>query len=324
MSASPTSRDAPELTEAMLSGTTWRKCRDDGSSISGMIRLRPDQGIDGHSHPNETSWRLVEGVLSLFDENGICSTRFDGVAVRGHGLVLRGPFVLQPELGIVHRLEEIPRHPDGTLVAGIPADRPASLTREHFRRELEEGRWEIGDHTYGTPLVFEPESASLRIGRFTSMAQHVAIALGNHRTDTVSTYPFATLRHIWLFAPSIDDHESRGDVCIGNDVWIGAYAFVGSGVTIGDGAVIGAHAVVTRSVAPYAVVAGNPARLIRYRFAAPVIDALLQIAWWTWPDEKIEAQLPWMLSTDIEAFLARADHGAGQDAAGHDGADGAS
>ena len=92
---------------------------------------------------------------------------------------------------------------------------------------------------------------------------------------------------------------------IGNDVWIGTEAFILSGVTIGDGAVIAARSVVTRDVAPYAVVAGNPARQVRLRFSETVIDALERIRWWDWPITEIQSAWPLLLSSDVEAFVAK-------------------
>jgi hypothetical protein len=106
--------------------------------------------------------------------------------------------------------------------------------------------------------------------------------------------------------PDVADHNTRGDVVIGNDVWIGINAFIGSGLTIGDGAVIGAHAVVTRDVPPYAVAGGNPARVIRHRFAEAQIEALLAIRWWDWPDQVVDRYLPLIMSPDIDAFIAAA------------------
>ena len=96
---------------------------------------------------------------------------------------------------------------------------------------------------------------------------------------------------------------SKGDVVIGNDVWIGRGVVILSGVRVGNGAVIGAGAVVTKDVPPYAIVAGNPARIIRYRFSPEQIEELEQIAWWSWPDKEIERAIPLLLSSDIEAFL---------------------
>jgi len=90
---------------------------------------------------------------------------------------------------------------------------------------------------------------------------------------------------------------------IGNDVWLGWECVVMSGVTIGDGAVVGARSVVTHNVAPYSVVAGVPARHIKWRFDSGQREALLRIAWWDWPDEKVRAHVPALLGEDVQAFI---------------------
>lgn len=163
----------------------------------------------------------------------------------------------------------------------------------------------IGRFTYGTPaLHFGSSGARLRVGQFCSFANDVKIFLGGeHRTDWVTTYPFPQML---ACAEGIAGHPAtKGDVVIGNDVWIGHGATVLSGVTIGDGAVIGAHAVVARDVPPYAIAVGNPARVLRRRFTEAQIAALLEIAWWDWPLERIESEHRDLLSGNIDAFIAR-------------------
>ncbi len=126
--------------------------------------------------------------------------------------------------------------------------------------------YEIGEYTYGKPDVLaHDKNTRLKIGRFCSIARDVTIQLGGeHHTNWVTTYPFGD------FFSQINRKEnyakSKGDVTIGNDVWIGHGAMILSGVTIGSGAVVAANAVVTKDVAPYAIVGGNPAKVIRYRF----------------------------------------------------------
>lgn len=97
-----------------------------------------------------------------------------------------------------------------------------------------------------------------------------------------------------------------GPIVVGNDVWVGRGAVVHAGVTIGDGAVVGARAVVTGDVRPYAVVAGDPARERRRRFADEQVEALLRVAWWSWPDERIRAHAQLLCASDVDAFLAAA------------------
>lgn len=124
---------------------------------------------------------------------------------------------------------------------------------------------------------------------------------GEHRHDWVTTYPFSAL---WDQARSIPGHpRSKGDVIIGHDVWIGYGATILSGVNIGNGAVVGAKAVVTKDVPPYAIVAGNPARIVKFRFTPRQINRLLAIAWWDWPEGEIIAALPLLLHTDIDLFI---------------------
>ena len=128
------------------------------------------------------------------------------------------------------------------------------------------------------------------------------IFLGSeHRIDWVSTYPFP---FFWSEAKSITGHPStKGDVVIGNDVWIGFGATILSGVTIGDGAAIGACSVVTRDVPPYAIAAGNPVQVIRYRFDEETIQKLLQIKWWDWSEEKVTENIHLICSDSIGAFV---------------------
>ncbi|MCB5944458.1 CatB-related O-acetyltransferase [Acidocella sp. KAb 2-4] len=165
--------------------------------------------------------------------------------------------------------------------------------------------WEIGDHSYGVPeLIDAAPETKLKIGRFTSIAVGVKIVFQNHRTDLVTTYPFTALRHRWQSAAALcDDHVGKGDIVIGNDVWIGTDALITPGITIGNGAVIGAKSVVTKDVPAYAVVAGVPARLIRFRFSPALIADLEEVRWWDLPDAAIDELLPLIMSTDIEALI---------------------
>jgi len=172
-------------------------------------------------------------------------------------------------------------------------------------KDLLGARYEIGDHTYGKPrVVSRGERASLRIGKYCSISTHVVIFLGSeHRTDWISTYPFPLL---WETAKSISGHPySKGDVVIGSDVWIGYNVTILSGVTIGDGAVIGTGSVVSGDVPPYAIVAGNPAQIIRYRFDGETIRKLLKIKWWDWSDEKVKENVDLICSDSIDEFVKK-------------------
>lgn len=177
---------------------------------------------------------------------------------------------------------------------------PKNLTRVHLAAAANRFGYVIGDHTYGAPkLRFPSHEARLSIGRFCSFADGVEIFLGgNHRMDFVTTYPFGALKSLWPETGDLPDPATgRGGVTIGHDVWVGSGVLILSGVTIGTGAVIGARAVVTRDVAPYAVVAGNPAREIRRRFSQGIVAQLMDTRWWDLPEESV-SKLARVLQSD--------------------------
>lgn len=164
-------------------------------------------------------------------------------------------------------------------------------------------QYEIGDWTYGTPIVLSwGEGSTLKIGKYCSISDGVIILLGGeHRVDWVTTFPFNV---IFPGAKKFTGHpKSKGNVIIHNDVWIGREALILSGVEVGNGAVIGARSVVTKNVAAYSIVAGNPAKHIRYRFNEEIIRKLEKIAWWDWPVVKIEEAWPLLLSSNIDNLL---------------------
>ncbi len=123
------------------------------------------------------------------------------------------------------------------------------------------------------------------IGNFCSIARHTAIQEHNHDIKKVTTY-YIQQR---VFGEKIGiDAVSKGPVIIGNDVWIGTQSVILTGVTIGDGAIIAANSVVTENVAPYSIVGGTPAKVIKKRFSDEIIEKLLEIQWWNWDIEKIK------------------------------------
>ena len=167
----------------------------------------------------------------------------------------------------------------------------------------------MGAYSYGKPKIRFPESGhGLTIGRYCSIADKVEILLGgDHRLDWASTYPFAAMDGLWPeAAPPEAYHASRGAVTIGHDVWLGSGCVILSGVTIGHGAVVAARAVVTRDVPPFAVVAGNPARVVRRRFDEATVAALLDAAWWDLPHESVSRLVPLLSSGRIADLVAAA------------------
>lgn len=158
----------------------------------------------------------------------------------------------------------------------------------------------IGSHSYvGTHSHLQYAT----IGSFVSIGPEVRVGLGTHPVHLVSTYPSFYASRASAAVPmarsvAIREYEQ---VVIGSDVWIGARAMVVDGVKIGNGAVIAAGAVVTKDVSPYAIVGGVPAKLIRFRFPPGVIEDLLSIAWWTWPEELIRQRAEDF--ADVQKFL---------------------
>jgi virginiamycin A acetyltransferase len=175
----------------------------------------------------------------------------------------------------------------------------------------------VGDYTYyddfDRPENFERNvlyhfdfvGDRLIIGKFCAIASDVKFIMngGNHRTDWFTNYPFPVFGQGWEHAmPSEWPH--KGDTVIGNDVWIGYGATLMPGVQVGDGAIIATRSVVTKAVPPYAVVGGNPAQILRYRFDPETIAALLEIQWWHWDIEKITRHLTAICGSDLAALRA--------------------
>jgi acetyltransferase-like isoleucine patch superfamily enzyme len=182
----------------------------------------------------------------------------------------------------------------------------AHLSGKFFTRDYRAmAQYSIGEYTYGMPRILFPEpGCNLIIGRFCSIAPEVEILLGGeHSLDWITTYPFYD---IFPEAPPMAGRpRSKGDVKIGSDVWIGRGALILSGVEIGHGAVIGARSVCTRSIPPYAVCAGNPARVVRFRQSPEQIEALLEIQWWNWEISRIREALPLLVSSNLETFIKK-------------------
>jgi len=208
-----------------------------------------------------------------------------------------------------------PQSPDPSALHPIP-----EFPRVMFVRNLPElpANVEIGEYTYyddpDGPEAFRRNvlyhyeflGDRLVIGRFTAMAAGTKFIMngGNHRLTGVSTYPFSIFagwRGLW---EGELDFPSRGDTVVGNDVWIGYDALLMPGVRIGDGAVVAARSVVTSDVPPYAIVGGNPARVIRRRYDDTTVTKMLKIAWWDWPVDAITKAIPLISQTDVDALEA--------------------
>lgn len=157
---------------------------------------------------------------------------------------------------------------------------------------------ELGKHTYigGNSNI----TARVNYGNFTAIAPYVQM---HNLPQHASAYdhrvvPNFALSKLGEFPVPL---ATEKPITIGNDVWIGQGAILLNGVTIGDGAIIGSYAVVVKDIEPYAVVVGNPAKVIRYRFEPEQIEALLKIKWWDWDEETIKERIGDF--KDIEVFI---------------------
>ena len=168
---------------------------------------------------------------------------------------------------------------------------------------------EVGSYSYYSdfddPLAFFERNlkynfgysgARLVVGKFCQLAHGTTFIFpdANHASSGISTYPFAVLGGAWAEALPLAEYPfpAKGDTVIGSDVWFGYESLVMPGISIGHGAIIAARSVVTQDVPPYAIVAGNPARIVRMRFDDARIKALLDMAWWDWPEDQIQARIP--------------------------------
>ncbi|MFN3299867.1 MAG: CatB-related O-acetyltransferase [Sediminibacterium sp.] len=154
----------------------------------------------------------------------------------------------------------------------------------------------VGDYTYyddfehvenfekNVKYHFDFVGDKLVIGKFCMIASDVKFIMNgaNHLSESISSYPFAIFGNGWENAMEGKSYPNKGDLIVGNDVWIGYNATIMSGIIIGDGAIIATNATVTKDVAPYTIVGGNPAKEIRKRFDADTIKKLLAIQWWNW------------------------------------------
>ena len=149
----------------------------------------------------------------------------------------------------------------------------------------------FGKYSYGDPsVIWDSSGAKLHVGKFCSIGARCSFIFANHDINTITTFP-----------NPIRDAYSKGNIVIRNDVWIGANVSIMAGVTIHNGAVIGANAIVTKDVPPYAIVVGNPSRIIKYRFTEEQRTALESLKIWDLPDAELKSLNLW--TTNVEEFV---------------------
>ncbi|MEV0189282.1 CatB-related O-acetyltransferase [Kitasatospora purpeofusca] len=179
---------------------------------------------------------------------------------------------------------------------------------------------EVGEFTYyddpDDPTAFETRNVlyhygpeRLVIGRYCALGTGVRFIMNgaNHRVDGPSTFPFPIMGGPWAaHFDLLTDLPNRGDTVVGSDVWFGNGVTVMPGVRIGHGAIVATGSVVTADVPDYAVIGGNPARVIRTRYSEDEIARLLAVAWWDWPTKHITAHVRTIMSGTVEELEAAA------------------
>jgi len=168
----------------------------------------------------------------------------------------------------------------------------------------------MGDYSY---VVNDSSVIYAEIGKFCSIAAHTRLNPGNHPMWKAAMHHFS-YRSVSYQLGEDDDQEffewrRSQRVTLGNDVWIGHGAVILPGISVGTGAAVGAGAVVNRDVAPFSVVSGFPAKLLRWRFEEPVREALLRIAWWDWPRQQLREALADFRKLKAEEFVEKYDCG---------------
>jgi acetyltransferase-like isoleucine patch superfamily enzyme len=239
----------------------------------------------------------VDRGVRVGEECIVLKARLTGRCVLGDRTLICNNVVMhQCELGNDCRVEE------GTTVT---VSRLESSVALHSRSDLSEAN--VGRFTY---IAKDTVLNGVDIGSFCSIGPRCLIGSGDHPVDWVATSPVfysnrqQTGRSLLGEQAAPIRFTERRSINIGHDVWLGAQVFVRDGVSIGNGAIVAAGAVVTKDVPAFALVGGVPARIIRFRFSAALIEEMQSIAWWLWPEELLLEARPLITSEDIQAFIA--------------------
>ena len=166
---------------------------------------------------------------------------------------------------------------------------------------------DMGDYSYindRADIRSYRSPKTITIGKYCSIGECVLMAGdSDHNVRYASTFPF---KEFFMSHTAPENKNIKPPPCIANDIWIGDHACIFGGVSIGNGAVVAAYAVVTKSIPAYAIVAGNPAKIVKYRFSPEIIERLLNTTWWNLPHDYICRELAPVMD-DIDEFLRRVE-----------------
>lgn len=161
----------------------------------------------------------------------------------------------------------------------------------------------MGHESYGE--IKEIGNGYIEVGKYCSIASEVVAVTVGHNCDWVTTYPFPArqMRRKYPEGKKVEGHPTRHDIFIGSDVWLGFGAKIIAPAVIGHGAVVGAFSVIRGFVEAYAIVFGNPIMTYGKRFSDEIINQLLKIKWWDWPDEKVKENIHLLCSNRVKEFV---------------------
>jgi phosphonate metabolism protein (transferase hexapeptide repeat family) len=191
--------------------------------------------------------------------------------------------------------------------------RTASVRATTFGKYCEVGaRTKVAESSFGdySYVVNDSDIIYTTIGKYCSIAAHTRINPGNHPLDRVMLSHVSYRSSAYGLGaddPDFFNWRRSSPVTLGHDVWIGHGAIVLAGISIGTGAAIGAGTIVTKDVPPFAIVVGNPGRILRFRFPGPIIESLQRIAWWDWNHDALRSAMQDIRTLGAAAFCAKHD-----------------
>jgi len=255
------------------------------SKLSGEIDLGSNSIVDSSS---------LDGCISIANNTTILNTIVTGsIKIKQNSVLNNSIFSGEIEIAEDAKIEF------ATINGKVKFDRNVKIIDGDV---ILVGDVEVGRYSSinGPNTQIYASINKVRIGRFCSIARNVSFQEYNHKINKVSTYFLASN----LFGESRDkDIESRGDIIVENDVWIGTQCVILSGAHISTGVIIAANSVVTGFVPPYSIVAGSPAKVIKYRFSETEIHKLLELKWWEWNDDKIKRNKEFLISDCVDFNL---------------------